>query len=82
LIDATMKWPYPPLSLPKKEFMDRAQELWHELQFPKLDLQNPWYGYSLGHWTEEEAHEAELAVQGRHYETGAKLRQMRKMMEE
>jgi 4-hydroxy-3-polyprenylbenzoate decarboxylase len=82
LIDATMKWPYPPLSMPKKEFMDRALELWKELQFPKLDLKNPWYGYSLGHWTEEEEEEADLAVHGRHYETGEKLRQIRKMMED
>ncbi len=82
LIDATMKWPYPPLSLPKKPFMDRALEIWKELQYPALDLKNPWYGYSLGYWTEEEDHEAELAVQGRHYETGEKLKAMRKMLED
>jgi 4-hydroxy-3-polyprenylbenzoate decarboxylase len=82
LIDATMKWPYPPLSLPKKPFMDRAIEMWRELQLPPLELKNPWYGYSLGHWTEEEEQEAQLAVEGRHYETGEKLRAMRKMIEE
>ena len=82
LIDATMKWPYPPLSLPKKQYMERAIQLWEELQFPKLDIKSPWYGYSLGHWTEEEEQEAELAVKGQHYVTGAKLRKMRKMFED
>ena len=82
LLDATMKWPYPPLSLPKKEYMDRASELWQELHLPQLELKNPWFGISLGHWTKEEEEEADLAVQGRHYETGEKLKQMRKMLEE
>ncbi|HTI85689.1 MAG TPA: UbiD family decarboxylase [Alphaproteobacteria bacterium] len=78
LIDATMPWPYPPLSLPKKEFMDRAVSLWQELQLPALNLKNPWWGYSLGYWTEEEEREAELAVQGRHYETGEKQKANRR----
>jgi 4-hydroxy-3-polyprenylbenzoate decarboxylase len=77
LIDATMPWPYPPLSLPKREFMERAIEMWQSLQLPALDLKEPWWGYSLGHWTPEEEHEAELAVQGRHYETGEKQKRTR-----
>ncbi len=36
LIDATMPWPYPPLSLPKREFMERAIEIWQSLQLPAL----------------------------------------------
>jgi hypothetical protein len=43
-----------------------------------LNLKDPWYGYSLGHWTEEEEKEADLAVQGRHYETGEKQKQTRR----
>jgi UbiD family decarboxylase len=78
LIDATMPWPYPPLSLPKKEFMDRAIEIWRDLQLPALNLKPPYFGYSLGHWTEEEAKEAELATQGRHYETGEKQKATRR----
>jgi hypothetical protein len=34
----------------------------------------PWFGYSLGQWSEELDHEAELAVQGRHFEVGEKLK--------
>jgi 4-hydroxy-3-polyprenylbenzoate decarboxylase len=78
LIDATMPWAYPPLSLPKREFMERAIDIWEGLQLPALNLKPPWWGYSLGHWTEEEEQEAELAVQGRHYETGEKQKQARK----
>jgi UbiD family decarboxylase len=82
LIDATMPWPYPPLSLPKKPYMDKAIDIWQSLQLPALNLKNPWWGYSLGHWTEEEDHEAELAVQGRHYETGEKQKQQRRRFDE
>ena len=82
LIDATMPWAYPPLSLPKKQYMERAIELWEEFQLPALELRDPWFGYSLGHWTEEAEAEAELAVQGRHYETGEKLRKTRKKLEQ
>ncbi|MBT4006765.1 MAG: UbiD family decarboxylase [Rhodospirillales bacterium] len=81
MIDATMAWPYPPISLPKREYMERAQELWAELQLPGLELQNPWYGYSLGAWTKELEEEAQLAVEGRHYETGEKLRGRRKRID-
>jgi 4-hydroxy-3-polyprenylbenzoate decarboxylase len=82
IIDATMPWPYPPLSLPKKEFMDRALEMWRDLQLPSLNLKEPWWGYSLGHWTEEEEKEAELAVQGRYFETGEKQERSRRRFSE
>jgi UbiD family decarboxylase len=78
LIDATMPWPYPPLSLPTRPYMDRALEMWRDLQLPSLSLKEPWWGYSLGYWTQEEEREAELAVQGRHYETGEKQTRTRK----
>jgi 4-hydroxy-3-polyprenylbenzoate decarboxylase len=78
LIDATMPWPYPPLSLPKREFMERAIDIWESLQLPVLNLKTPWWGYLLGYWTEEEEHEAALAVEGRHYETGEKQKQTRR----
>src|SRR5262245_64048797 len=44
LIDATMPWAYPPLSLPKREFMERAVEIWQSLQLPALNLKAPWWG--------------------------------------
>jgi 4-hydroxy-3-polyprenylbenzoate decarboxylase len=72
LIDATRKWDYPPVSLPKKEFMERARTLWERLELPKLKPQDPWYGYNLGAWTAEDEEEAELALKGEHYQTGEK----------
>jgi 4-hydroxy-3-polyprenylbenzoate decarboxylase len=77
LVDATLKEPFPPVSLPRREFMERAAEIWKELELPELKPEYPWFGFSLGDWTEENQHEAELALQGRHYEVGAKLAQQR-----
>lgn len=72
LIDATRKWDYPPVSLPKREFMERARELWERLELPKLRPQEPWFGYPLGSWSEEDEEEAGLALKGEHYQTGEK----------
>ncbi len=77
LIDATIKWDYPPVSLPKKEFMERAKEIWEELGLPKLSPKAPWHGYSLGYWTKENEEETELALKGEHYQTGEKLAKQR-----
>lgn len=77
LIDATRKWAYPPVSLPKKEYMERAREIWEQEGLPRLTVKAPWYGYSLGDWTEEDELEAQLAVKGDHYITGEKLAKQR-----
>ena len=45
LIDATRKWDYPPVSLPKKEFMERAKKIWEEEGLPPLTPKSPWFGY-------------------------------------
>jgi 4-hydroxy-3-polyprenylbenzoate decarboxylase len=73
LIDATRKWPYTPVSLPDKKFMEKARLLWEREGLPELDPRHPWHGYSLGYWTDENVKEAELAVRGDYYETGRKL---------
>jgi hypothetical protein len=70
LIDATMKWPLPPVSLPKKEFMDRAAEIWREQGLPELRLKEPYYGRNLGYWHPEEDRKAEWALQGEYTKTG------------
>jgi len=77
LIDATRKWDYPPVSLPKKEYMERARQLWERLELPKLKPQDPWFGYNLGLWSDEDEAEAQLAVKGEHYQTGEKRLQQR-----
>ncbi|MBI2954537.1 MAG: UbiD family decarboxylase [Chloroflexi bacterium] len=77
LIDATRKWGYPPTSLPRREFMERAREIWEEEGLPALKPKMPWFGSSLGYWPAEIAEEAELALRGEHYVTGEKLAQQR-----
>jgi 4-hydroxy-3-polyprenylbenzoate decarboxylase len=72
LIDATRKWDYPPVSLPKKEYMERARQLWERLELPKLTPQEPWYGYNLGLWSDEDEEDAQTALRGDHYKTGEK----------
>jgi 3-polyprenyl-4-hydroxybenzoate decarboxylase len=73
LINATLKEPFPPISLPKREYMERAKQIWQELEFPTLNPESPWFGYSLGDWDDEWEEEAQMAVTGRYVETGDKL---------
>jgi 4-hydroxy-3-polyprenylbenzoate decarboxylase len=74
LIDATRKGAYPPVALPKREYMEIAARLWNEeRELPKLNLRPPWWGYSLGLWSEEDQENAELIAQGRYLEIGEKM---------
>src|SRR5215510_3042322 len=77
LINACREHPYLPVSLPRKDFMEKARARWQALSLPALDLKTPWHGYPLSAWTEENASEAELAVTGRSFETGDKLSKRR-----
>jgi len=78
LIDATLKDDAPPVSLPKREYMEHARELWDELGLPPLVPQSPWHGYSLGDWPEEFDAVARRAVEGRYLETGRLAHQRRR----
>jgi 4-hydroxy-3-polyprenylbenzoate decarboxylase len=73
LIDATKKTILPPVALPARPYMEQALKIWNELGLPAVEPDGPWFGYSLGDWSEVHAAEASLAVQGRYYETGEKL---------
>ncbi|MGZ9143088.1 MAG: UbiD family decarboxylase, partial [Candidatus Binatia bacterium] len=77
LIDATRKADFPPLSLPKKEFMVRAKELWEELGLPNLEPQEPWHGYLMGYWPDDLSQEADLAAQSEHEKVWERLRRTR-----
>jgi len=78
LINAVRPWPYTPVSLPRREFMEKAKVIWEELKLPALKPRLPWYGYSLGAWTKEDEEEAELAVRGDYFVTGKKQTTQRK----
>ncbi|MGI0090783.1 MAG: UbiD family decarboxylase [Nitrososphaerales archaeon] len=82
LIDATTKWPYPPLALPKKEFMERALRIWKESGLPELSLKQPWYGYSLGFWPKQNEEDAELILKGEHYKVNERLAKDKKKASE
>ena len=73
LIDATLKEKFPPISLPKREYMERARVIWEELGLPPLRPEAPWYGSSLGDWPEDLELAAQRAVQGDYFETGKLL---------
>jgi len=73
LVNATRKWAFPPVALPRKEYMERALNLW-ELQevLPTPRLQQPWHGYTLGFWNDDLQEDAELIAQGKYSAVGAK----------
>ena len=64
LIDATLKQAFPPLALPRREYMERARAIWDQLGLPALSPQPPWHGYTLGDWTETWETYARRAVSG------------------
>jgi UbiD family decarboxylase len=64
IIDATMKYPMAPVSLPKKQYMEEAKELWEKAGLPKIKPVRKWFGYSLGDWCDEWDACADRAVKG------------------
>ncbi|MFH1003569.1 MAG: UbiD family decarboxylase, partial [Chloroflexota bacterium] len=68
LINATLKWPFPPVSLPRQEFMEEALRIWQKEGLPPLQLKEPWYGYELGHWPRQLAEDAARAAKGEYYQ--------------
>ncbi len=73
MIDATRKWPYPPVALPSKQYMEAAKVKWEKLGLPPLKTKMPWYGYSLGHWSAEDEENAEAAVRGDYQQVAERL---------
>ena len=78
LIDATMKEPMPPLALPKRPYMENARALWERLGLPTLEPEMPWFGYSLGDWTEEWDNNAADATRGEWMNRSESYRQRRR----
>jgi UbiD family decarboxylase len=78
LIDATLKENFPPISLPKREYMENARRIWEELGLPKLKPEQPWFGYSLGEWPPDLDAAAERATRGDYFVTGKELAKRRR----
>jgi 4-hydroxy-3-polyprenylbenzoate decarboxylase len=74
LIDATKVGVHPPVALPQRQYMERALELWREHPgLPEAHLRDPWYGYSLGVWTEQDQELADLITAGKYREVGQRV---------
>ena len=73
LVNAMLKEKFPPISLPKREFMENAKKIWEELGLPALRPETPWYGYSLGEWSDEFEEAAQDAVAGNYFKYGETL---------
>ena len=78
LIDATLKDDFPPIALPKKQFMEDAKAIWEELGLPKLKPEAPWHGYSLGDWSPRNEEMAQRAVRGDYFITGEEIARQRR----
>ena len=78
LVDATLKETFPPVSLPKREYMERAAVIWDELGLQKLRPKRPWYGYDMGEWNEDLETMARRAVAGDYWQTGEVIAQRRR----
>jgi UbiD family decarboxylase len=78
LIDATLKDDFPPIALPKREFMENAKVIWEELGLPTLKPEAPWFGYSLGDWSARNEQMAQRAVKGDYWITGEELVKQRR----
>ena len=78
LFDATLKEPFPPISLPKREYMENARKIWEELGLPPLKPQPPWFGISLGEWDEQFDVMAKRAVESDYWVTGDIIAQNRR----
>jgi 4-hydroxy-3-polyprenylbenzoate decarboxylase len=78
LIDATLKGIYPPVALPRREYMENARRIWERLGLGPLNPEPPWFGHDLGYWPAELAREAELATKGEYFKTGAKAARLRR----
>ena len=78
LVDATLKDDFPPIALPKREFMEKAKVIWDELGLPALKPEAPWFGYSLGDWSERNEQMAQRAVRGDYFVTGEEIARQRR----
>ena len=70
LIDATRKYPMPPLALPSKEIMENSYKIWNELGLPPVKQTPPWHGYTLGDWSESWQRFADRTIRGEWEENG------------
>lgn len=83
VINATRKWAYPPVALPRKPYMDRALQIWQSrADLPTPRMRSPWYGYELGYWTEELQRFADLITAGDYLKLGDEMAELQQPLTE
>jgi UbiD family decarboxylase len=78
LVNAMFKGTYAPVALPKREYMERAKEIWERLGLPPLRPQSPWHGYDLGYWPDELERQARMAAASEYFAIGEELARQRR----
>jgi 4-hydroxy-3-polyprenylbenzoate decarboxylase len=78
LVNATFRGTYAPVALPRREYMERAKEIWERLGLPPLRPESPWHGYDLGYWPPELERQARMAVNGDYFVLGEELARQRR----
>ena len=78
LIDATRKISMAPLALPAREYMEAARSIWDELGLPVLEPKAPWYGYTMGDWSDTWERFAQNAANGLWVENGEQTYERRR----
>jgi 4-hydroxy-3-polyprenylbenzoate decarboxylase len=58
--------------------MENARRIWEDLGLPALKPQAPWFGVSLGEWSDEFDAMAKRAVEGDYWTTGDIIAQQRR----
>jgi 4-hydroxy-3-polyprenylbenzoate decarboxylase len=59
--------------------MERARVIWEDvLHLGKLKPEAPWFGYSLGAWTDELEAQAQRAVESDYWQTGREFAERRR----
>jgi arylamine N-acetyltransferase len=64
--------------LTEREYMEQAKKIWEELNLPPLRPEAPWFGYSLGDWTERNELMAKRAVKSDYFITGEEIAKQRR----
>jgi 4-hydroxy-3-polyprenylbenzoate decarboxylase len=79
MINATRKWPYPPVALPKRKYMERALQIWRDdVKLSDPYLLEPWHGYHLGSWDEGLEEIAGLMTEGEYLKVGERMAKLQK----
>ena len=78
LINATLKGPFAPVALPKREYMENAKAIWERLGLPPLKPEAPWHGYDLGYWPPALERQARMATDSDYFALGTELAKERR----